>query len=61
MQRVAPEGPVYQAGTLAGNPVAVSCGLTNLKLLKEENPYASLNKKTTYLAENLRKIFRGEA
>jgi len=46
MLQVAPAGPVYQAGTLSGNPIAVSAGKTMLKILKEEDPYADLGRKT---------------
>ena len=42
MDRVAPSGPVYQAGTLSGNPLAVAAGLATLRRLQEENPYARL-------------------
>ena len=42
MDRVAPSGPVYQAGTLSGNPLAVSAGLATLKRLQQENPFARL-------------------
>ena len=42
MKRLSPEGPVYQAGTLSGNPVAVAAGLAALKTLRERNPYAAL-------------------
>lgn len=42
MNRVAPSGPVYQAGTLSGNPLAVSAGLVTLKRLKQENPFERL-------------------
>ncbi|HNU75754.1 MAG TPA: glutamate-1-semialdehyde 2,1-aminomutase [Deltaproteobacteria bacterium] len=42
MALLAPEGPVYQAGTLAGNPMAVTAGLATLGILKRENPYAGL-------------------
>ena len=42
MALVAPDGPVYQAGTLSGNPLAVSAGLAALRLLKEEGTYARL-------------------
>lgn len=39
MERLAPAGDVYQAGTLSGNPVALAAGLATLKKLKRENPY----------------------
>jgi glutamate-1-semialdehyde 2,1-aminomutase len=42
MDRVAPSGPVYQAGTLSGNPLAVAAGLATLRRLQEENPYVKL-------------------
>jgi glutamate-1-semialdehyde 2,1-aminomutase len=42
MNHVAPAGPVYQAGTLSGNPLAVSAGLATLKRLQKENPYERL-------------------
>ena len=53
MLQVAPAGPVYQAGTLSGNPIAVSAGKTMLKILKEEDPYADLGRKTAILNEAL--------
>jgi len=42
MQRVAPLGPVYQAGTLSGNPLAVAAGMTTLRLLQEPGVYERL-------------------
>jgi glutamate-1-semialdehyde 2,1-aminomutase len=42
MRKLAPLGPVYQAGTLSGNPVAVAAGLAMLELARVENPYARL-------------------
>lgn len=43
MDQLAPLGPVYQAGTLSGNPLAMAAGIAGLKLLEEENPYARLD------------------
>jgi glutamate-1-semialdehyde 2,1-aminomutase len=42
MDCVAPAGPVYQAGTLSGNPLAVAAGLATLRRLQKENPYDKL-------------------
>jgi len=42
MSSLAPLGPVYQAGTLSGNPVAVAAGLATMKLIMEEDPYPAL-------------------
>jgi glutamate-1-semialdehyde 2,1-aminomutase len=52
MSRLSPEGPVYQAGTLSGNPVAMAAGLTSLRKLKA-NPevYAVFEKKARRLME----------
>ncbi len=49
MEWLAPLGPVYQAGTLSGNPVAMSAGIATLDLLKKSNPYAALEKRTRTL------------
>ena len=43
MDMLAPLGPVYQAGTLSGNPLAMAAGIAGLKLLDEQNPYARLD------------------
>lgn len=53
MDVVAPVGPVYQAGTLSGNPLAVTAGLTTLRLLKTLDPYPTLEKATARLVEGL--------
>jgi len=53
MQRIAPAGDVYQAGTLSGNPLAVAAGLATLALLDGDQPYANLAATTTALAEGL--------
>ncbi len=53
MERVAPLGGVYQAGTLSGNPLAMSAGMETLELLKSKKIYQELEKKTSYLVENI--------
>ena len=53
MNTVSPVGPVYQAGTLSGNPVAMSAGLATLELLKEVDPYERLNMLTERLCKGL--------
>jgi glutamate-1-semialdehyde 2,1-aminomutase len=56
MEQLAPVGGVYQAGTLSGNPLAVAAGLTTLKILQRENPYAELERKSAVLATGLERI-----
>jgi glutamate-1-semialdehyde 2,1-aminomutase len=58
MQMLAPLGPVYQAGTLSGNPLAMRAGLATLPHLRAANFYADLNLKTRHLADGLRAAFR---
>jgi len=58
MEMLAPEGPVYQAGTLSGNPLAVAAGLAALKILKEEDPYGELDRRSRTLCGELSGIFR---
>ena len=53
MQKLAPIGPVYQAGTLSGNPVAVAAGLATLRLIQKENFYEDLAKMTHALVKGL--------
>ena len=60
MKWVAPEGPVYQAGTLSGNPLAVSAGIAALEALKKEGVYAKLAAMTASLVVGLKKA-AGEA
>jgi len=57
MERIAPAGDVYQAGTLSGNPLAVAAGLKTLELLTE-TAYANLARTTELLAEGLRDAIR---
>jgi glutamate-1-semialdehyde 2,1-aminomutase len=55
MSMVSPSGPVYQAGTLSGNPLAMSAGLATLKIIRDENPYPALEKRSAYLADSFAK------
>jgi glutamate-1-semialdehyde 2,1-aminomutase len=57
MERLAPVGPVYQAGTLSGNPVAVAAGIAALRLCEDLDPYPALEATATELAEGLAKAF----
>jgi glutamate-1-semialdehyde 2,1-aminomutase len=54
MERVAPLGPVYQAGTLSGNPLAMRAGLATLPKLEAPGFYEAVNRRTQRLAEGLR-------
>jgi len=53
MQQIAPLGPVYQAGTLAGNPVAMAAGIATLELIAEPNFFESLTAKTQHFVNEL--------
>lgn len=53
MQKISPLGPVYQAGTLSGNPVAMASGIATLKTLKSSNPYPRLEWNTQRLVAGL--------
>jgi len=53
MNHLAPLGPVYQAGTLSGNPLAMAAGIASLKLLKETDPYDRLDSMGKELASGL--------
>ncbi len=56
MQKVSPLGPVYQAGTLSGNPVAMAAGIAMLTLLRDRNPYPQLAAMTQQLATGLSEL-----
>lgn len=58
MEMVAPAGPVYQAGTLSGNPLAMTAGITTLNLLQQRGVYEELEKKSSRLAAGLQKAAR---
>ena len=53
LMRMAPVGDVYQAGTLSGNPLAMSAGLATLELLDQDGFYQALEEKSDYLAKGL--------
>jgi glutamate-1-semialdehyde 2,1-aminomutase len=58
MQHVAPLGPMYQAGTLSGNPVAMAAGIATLEALKQRGAYERLQQVTDRLADGLAKAFK---
>jgi len=53
MEKIAPTGPVYQAGTLSGNPVAMAAGLKTLELISAPGFYDELGQRTTQLVQGL--------
>jgi len=53
MDRLAPQGKIYQAGTLSGNPVCVAAGIATLKLLRQNDPYSRLNCMTEHLCRQI--------
>ena len=53
MEHIAPLGPVYQAGTLSGNPVAMAAGLTTLNIISQPGFYEALSKQTEKLVKGL--------
>lgn len=53
MDKLAPQGPVYQAGTLSGNPVCVAAGIATLNLLKSKKPYPALERSTKKLCDGI--------
>lgn len=57
MESVAPAGPVYQAGTLSGNPIAMTAGLATLSILQRDpTVFRRIEESTTYLCEGLRSL-----
>jgi glutamate-1-semialdehyde 2,1-aminomutase len=61
MRMVSPDGPVYQAGTLSGNPIATAAGLATLKILAEDSAiYDRLEQKTKELAQAVRAAGKGK-
>jgi glutamate-1-semialdehyde 2,1-aminomutase len=60
MEQLAPLGPVYQAGTLSGNPVATACGLATLKEIRKAGFFDGLARKTATLVEGLKSAAAAE-
>jgi glutamate-1-semialdehyde 2,1-aminomutase len=58
MSKVSPEGPVYQAGTLSGNPLSMVAGIKTLEVLIREKPYAYLEELTKRLANGISELLR---
>jgi glutamate-1-semialdehyde 2,1-aminomutase len=56
MQLLAPAGPVYQAGTLSGNPLAVAAGIKTLEIINRPNFFENLNRKSVIFFEQIRKF-----
>ena len=56
MDQIAPDGPVYQAGTLSGNPLAMAAGIATLKLLQHPGFYTDLEKKAERFGERLQAV-----
>jgi glutamate-1-semialdehyde 2,1-aminomutase len=56
MDQIAPDGPVYQAGTLSGNPLAMAAGIATLKLLQKPDFYTELEKKAERFGERLQAV-----
>jgi glutamate-1-semialdehyde 2,1-aminomutase len=60
MQQIAPAGPIYQAGTLSGNPVAMAAGLAMLELIQTPGFHEELARRTRLLTDGLQAIADGE-
>ncbi|MEO8743264.1 MAG: aminotransferase class III-fold pyridoxal phosphate-dependent enzyme, partial [Lysobacteraceae bacterium] len=56
MQQIAPSGPIYQAGTLSGNPVAMAAGLATFELIQQPGFYEELDRRTRLLTDSLQAI-----
>jgi glutamate-1-semialdehyde 2,1-aminomutase len=56
MEKIAPSGPIYQAGTLSGNPLAMSAGIENLKILSEPGVYKKLDETAAMLCDGMKGI-----
>ncbi len=59
MEYLSPIGPVYQAGTLSGNPICVASGIATLKAMKEDNAISKANEALDYMVSNLKNELKG--
>jgi glutamate-1-semialdehyde 2,1-aminomutase len=59
MERLAPSGDVYQAGTLSGNPLAMTAGLITLRILQQKGVYQQLTQRSDFLCNGVREIAEG--
>lgn len=57
MDHLSPDGAIYQAGTLSGNPVAMAAGLKTIEIISRPNFYEKLAEKTDYLVTGIKKVF----
>ncbi len=60
MSHIAPVGPVYQAGTLSGNPIAMTAGLKNLEIISQPGFYQNLTDKTDFLVDGILTVAKEE-
>src|SRR5260370_15258052 len=58
MAMLAPDGPVYQAGTLSGNPLAMTAGIATLEEISSPSTYTTLERRSAWLAEGLAEAAR---
>ncbi len=58
VEHMSPVGPIYQAGTLSGNPLAMTAGITTLDILRADPPYKVLGERTAYMMEETAKAAR---
>ncbi len=60
MEMISPEGPVYQAGTLSGNPVSLAAGIKTIEILERKNPYEKMKNNLDYFLHEIKDIFKGK-
>jgi len=60
MSILAPDGPVYQAGTLSGNPIAMTAGIETVRILRKDNFYSELETKSEWFIQELKEVIKGK-